>query len=115
MLAADVAARLEAGTVFVNAHGISAIDMYAPMGGWKHSGIGVELGAEGMQAYARQRVTGAPSRAGIVGDPGVTVAIRGGTVVDGTGAPPVRADVVIDGDRVATVGTEAAAAAAPTR
>jgi acyl-CoA reductase-like NAD-dependent aldehyde dehydrogenase len=56
-LAADVAARLEAGTVFVNAHGISAIDMHAPMGGWKHSGIGVELGAEGMQAYARQRVT----------------------------------------------------------
>ncbi len=56
-LAADVAARLEAGTVFVNAHGISAIDMYAPMGGWKHSGFGVELGTEGMQAYARQRVT----------------------------------------------------------
>jgi acyl-CoA reductase-like NAD-dependent aldehyde dehydrogenase len=55
-LADDVAARLEAGTVFVNAHGISAIDMYAPMGGWKQSGLGVELGAEGMQAYARQRV-----------------------------------------------------------
>jgi aldehyde dehydrogenase len=51
-----VAGRLEAGTVFVNAHGISAIDMYAPMGGWKQSGFGAELGAEGMQAYARQRV-----------------------------------------------------------
>ena len=56
-LAADVAARLVAGTVFVNAHGISAIDMHAPMGGWKQSGFGLELGTEGMQAYARQRVT----------------------------------------------------------
>lgn len=55
-LAADVASRLSAGTVFVNAHGISAIDMYAPMGGWKQSGFGVELGTEGMQAFARQRV-----------------------------------------------------------
>jgi acyl-CoA reductase-like NAD-dependent aldehyde dehydrogenase len=55
-LSADVAARLTAGTVFVNAHGISAIDMFAPMGGWKQSGFGVELGREGMQAFARQRV-----------------------------------------------------------
>ncbi len=55
-LAADVASRLSAGTVFVNAHGISNLDMYAPMGGWKQSGFGVELGAEGMQAFARQRV-----------------------------------------------------------
>jgi acyl-CoA reductase-like NAD-dependent aldehyde dehydrogenase len=30
--------------------------MYAPMGGWKQSGFGVELGTEGMQAFARQRV-----------------------------------------------------------
>jgi N-acyl-D-aspartate/D-glutamate deacylase len=35
----------------------------------------------------------------------VTVAVRGGTVVDGTGAPPVRADVVIDGERVAGIGS----------
>jgi acyl-CoA reductase-like NAD-dependent aldehyde dehydrogenase len=42
--------------VFVNTHGISSIDMYAPMGGWKQSGFGVELGLEGMQAFARQRV-----------------------------------------------------------
>ena len=55
-LAADVASRLSAGTVFVNAHGLTAVDMYAPMGGWKQSGFGVELGAEGMQAFARQRV-----------------------------------------------------------
>jgi acyl-CoA reductase-like NAD-dependent aldehyde dehydrogenase len=55
-LAAGVADRLEAGTVFVNTHGLSAIDMHAPMGGWKQSGFGVELGPEGMQAFARQRV-----------------------------------------------------------
>jgi N-acyl-D-aspartate/D-glutamate deacylase len=30
--------------------------------------------------------------------------IRGGTVVDGTGAPPRQADVVIDGDRITAVG-----------
>jgi acyl-CoA reductase-like NAD-dependent aldehyde dehydrogenase len=55
-LADRVASRLVAGTVFVNTHGISSIDMYAPMGGWKQSGFGVELGTEGMQAFARQRV-----------------------------------------------------------
>jgi acyl-CoA reductase-like NAD-dependent aldehyde dehydrogenase len=55
-LAASVASRLVAGTVFVNTHGISSLDMNAPMGGWKQSGFGVELGAEGMQAFARQRV-----------------------------------------------------------
>jgi len=56
VLAADVASQLEAGTVFVNAHGMAVIDMDAPMGGWKQSGFGVELGTEGMQAFARQRV-----------------------------------------------------------
>jgi N-acyl-D-aspartate/D-glutamate deacylase len=34
----------------------------------------------------------------------MTVAIRGGTVVDGTGAPSVRADVLIDGERIVAVG-----------
>jgi len=33
--------------------------------------------------------------------------IRGGLVVDGTGAPPREADVVIDGDRVTAIGTHA--------
>jgi acyl-CoA reductase-like NAD-dependent aldehyde dehydrogenase len=55
-LASDTAACLDAGIVWVNAHGMSAVDMYAPMGGWKQSGFGVELGTEGMQAFARQRV-----------------------------------------------------------
>ena len=33
----------------------------------------------------------------------MTVAIRGGTVVDGTGAEPYRADVVLEGERVASI------------
>jgi N-acyl-D-aspartate/D-glutamate deacylase len=32
------------------------------------------------------------------------VVIRGGTVVDGTGAPPVQADVAIDGERITEIG-----------
>lgn len=32
------------------------------------------------------------------------IVIRGGTVVDGSGAPPVGADVAIDGDRIVAVG-----------
>jgi acyl-CoA reductase-like NAD-dependent aldehyde dehydrogenase len=56
-LASAIAARLEAGTVFINTHGMSAMNMYAPMGGWKQSGFGLELGPEGMQAFTRPRVT----------------------------------------------------------
>jgi acyl-CoA reductase-like NAD-dependent aldehyde dehydrogenase len=55
-LAAGIARRLEAGTVFVNTHGMSAMDPRAPMGGWKQSGFGVELGPEGMRAFTRPRV-----------------------------------------------------------
>ena len=44
----------------------------------------------------------------------MTVTIRGGTVVDGTGAPPVRADVVIEGERVAAIGSGADGAGADT-
>jgi acyl-CoA reductase-like NAD-dependent aldehyde dehydrogenase len=54
-VADDMVARLQAGTVFVNAHGTSAMDYRAPFGGWKQSGYGVELGPEGMRAFTRPR------------------------------------------------------------
>jgi acyl-CoA reductase-like NAD-dependent aldehyde dehydrogenase len=55
-LADEVAGRLRAGTVWTNAHGMGAMDHLAPMGGWGDSGLGVELGVEGMAAFTRPRV-----------------------------------------------------------
>ncbi len=37
-----------------------------------------------------------------------TILLRGGTLIDGTGAPPVTGDLLIDGDRIAAVGRFAA-------
>ncbi len=54
-LADAVAGRLAAGTVWTNAHGMGAMDHLAPMGGWGDSGIGAELGVEGMAAFSRPR------------------------------------------------------------
>jgi len=54
-LAQDVAGRFEAGTVFVNGHGTSVMDLRAPFGGWKQSGFGLELGPEGMAAFTRPK------------------------------------------------------------
>jgi N-acyl-D-aspartate/D-glutamate deacylase len=42
----------------------------------------------------------------------IDILLRGGNVVDGTGAPPRRADVAIDGDRIAAVGPDLDAAGA---
>ncbi len=55
-LAASVSHRLEAGTVFINNHGMAAMDHLAPLGGWKASGLGAELGPEGMADLTRARV-----------------------------------------------------------
>jgi acyl-CoA reductase-like NAD-dependent aldehyde dehydrogenase len=55
-LAGTVARQLSAGTVWTNAHGMGAMDHLAPMGGWGDSGIGIELGVEGMAAFTRPRV-----------------------------------------------------------
>lgn len=50
-----VAERLEAGGVGVNVNDVS--ELQAPFGGWKHSGIGSELGPEGLYAYLQTKHT----------------------------------------------------------
>ena len=54
---AAVAARLEAGTVFVNKH--AEIAPNVPFGGIKCSGLGVEFGVEGLEAYTTIKVVNA--------------------------------------------------------
>ena len=49
-----VAARLEAGTVFINKH--AEIQPHVPFGGIKQSGLGVEFGEEGLAAYTAIKV-----------------------------------------------------------
>ncbi|MFO7171955.1 MAG: NAD-dependent succinate-semialdehyde dehydrogenase [Bacillota bacterium] len=46
-----LAERLEAGTVGVN--NCATVQLNAPYGGWKQSGLGVELGPEGIREYLR--------------------------------------------------------------
>lgn len=48
--AREVAARLRAGTTWINAHG--AVDPRVPFGGIKDSGYGVEFGTEGLKGLA---------------------------------------------------------------
>lgn len=52
--AVQVAARLETGTIWINAHG--AIDPRVPFGGVKQSGYGLEFGAEGLKSVAVPQV-----------------------------------------------------------
>jgi acyl-CoA reductase-like NAD-dependent aldehyde dehydrogenase len=49
-----VAARLEAGTVWINSHG--GVHPMIPFGGVKRSGYGLEFGAEGLKAVAVPQV-----------------------------------------------------------
>lgn len=56
--ATQLAERLEAGTVWINAHGGAAADL--PFGGFKESGIGRGLGIEGIRSYMEVRVRHAP-------------------------------------------------------
>ena len=50
--------RLEAGTVWLNKH--AQIAPHVPMGGIKSSGLGVEFGQEGLEAYTEIKVISVP-------------------------------------------------------
>ncbi|MEV7647031.1 aldehyde dehydrogenase family protein [Arthrobacter sp. NPDC089319] len=52
--AREVAARIEAGTVWINKHG--AIDPRVPFGGAKQSGYGLEFGVEGLKQLGSPQV-----------------------------------------------------------
>ena len=52
--ARGVAARIEAGTVWINAHG--TINPFVPFGGAKQSGYGQEFGVAGLKAVAQPQV-----------------------------------------------------------
>lgn len=54
-LAHSVVAQLDAGICWINTWGESPAGM--PVGGWKMSGIGLENGHEGIQAYLRTKST----------------------------------------------------------
>src|SRR5699024_1905317 len=52
--ALEVAAELEAGTTWINAHG--TVDPRIPFGGMKNSGYGLEFGIEGLKGVAYPHV-----------------------------------------------------------
>jgi acyl-CoA reductase-like NAD-dependent aldehyde dehydrogenase len=54
-LADRVAAQLVAGTVSINCHGMAAQDPRLPFGGVGQSGLGRELGADGVRAFTQPR------------------------------------------------------------
>lgn len=54
-LANKVAGQLVAGTVSVNCHGMAAQDPRVPFGGVGQSGLGRELGADGIRAFTQPR------------------------------------------------------------
>lgn len=56
-LMTEVAGQLEAGTVYINKHAEVAPNI--PFGGVKRSGLGVEFGVEGLQAYTTLKVINA--------------------------------------------------------
>jgi acyl-CoA reductase-like NAD-dependent aldehyde dehydrogenase len=53
--ALDVARKLEAGQVWINSHGVHAINHLAPYGGVKQSGIGRKSGIEGIREYLQSQ------------------------------------------------------------
>ncbi|MBB3083726.1 aldehyde dehydrogenase family protein [Geodermatophilus sabuli] len=59
--AAAVAARLRTGYTFVNAHGAAHLDERAPFGGFNHSGMGREMGIEGLREFMDTHSVGFPA------------------------------------------------------
>jgi acyl-CoA reductase-like NAD-dependent aldehyde dehydrogenase len=53
----SVAGRLEAGTVWINQHSVAS--PFVPMGAYKDSGLGVEYGQEGLEAFCNIQVIAA--------------------------------------------------------
>jgi acyl-CoA reductase-like NAD-dependent aldehyde dehydrogenase len=53
--AVGVAGKIEAGQVWINAHGVHAINHLAPYGGVKQSGIGRKSGIEGIREYMQSQ------------------------------------------------------------
>jgi acyl-CoA reductase-like NAD-dependent aldehyde dehydrogenase len=58
--AAAIARRLRTGYTFVNAHGAAHLDERAPFGGFHHSGMGREMGVEGVREFMDTSSTGFP-------------------------------------------------------
>jgi acyl-CoA reductase-like NAD-dependent aldehyde dehydrogenase len=52
--ALEVAAKIQAGTVWINKHG--AVDPRVPFGGAKQSGYGLEFGVEGLKHLGQPHV-----------------------------------------------------------
>ncbi|XRQ04525.1 aldehyde dehydrogenase family protein [Actinomadura welshii] len=59
--AASVAARLRTGYTFVNAHGAGHLDERAPFGGFNQSGMGREMGVEGVREFMDTHSIGFPA------------------------------------------------------
>lgn len=53
--ALGVARQMEAGTVFVNSHGVTSVNRRAPYGGMKQSGIGRKASLEGVLEYLQMQ------------------------------------------------------------
>jgi acyl-CoA reductase-like NAD-dependent aldehyde dehydrogenase len=60
--AAVVAAQLRTGYTFVNCHGAAHLDERAPFGGFNHSGMGREMGIEGIREFMDTHAVGFPAR-----------------------------------------------------
>jgi acyl-CoA reductase-like NAD-dependent aldehyde dehydrogenase len=58
--AAEIAARLRTGYTFVNAHGAAVLDERAPFGGFNRSGMGREMGVEGIRDFMDTHSVGFP-------------------------------------------------------